>query len=140
MTTAQAERAYLAEHIREWAGKGYAVHNPHNKPVEALPVIYGWNNGGCPGWYSACLLSEDGEGLGGHICSSEGYMPHDLGILEGSRPDRHERFRAHYPDGYRMDFVRHDDPGLEAAYQRYIAKHPPTPTNVTASAETPDAE
>lgn len=105
----------------------YAVYNPHNKPESELPVIYGFNNGGKPGWYSGCLLAEDGEGLGGHICSSEGFMYRDLGIVEGSRPDRHEDFRKHYPDGYRMDFVPESDvmthPGLNAAYQRNQEKH-----------------
>lgn len=100
----------------------YAVFNPHNKPVEELPVIYGFNNGGSPGWYSGCLLAEDGTGMGGHVCSNEGFMYGDLGVLDGSRPDRHEDFQKHYPDGYRMDFVPAVDvrthPGLEAAYQK----------------------
>jgi hypothetical protein len=104
----------------------YAVHNPHGKPLEELPVIYGFNNGGSPGWYSGVLLAEDGTCLGGHICSHEVYMSGDLGILAGSRPDRHETFREHYPDGYRMEFVGEADvrthPGLEAAYQRNQAQ------------------
>lgn len=100
----------------------FAVYNPHDKPVDELPAIYGWNNGGSPGWLHAVLLAEDGVGMGGHVCSAEGYMPHDLGLLEGSRPDRHEGFRQHYPDGYRMVWVPTSEvqthPGLEAAYQR----------------------
>ena len=99
-----------------------AVYNPHNKPVEELPVIYGFNNGGEPGWYSAVLLAESGHGLGGHICSHEAYMPGDLGCLDGYRPDRHETFRQHYPDGYRMEFIGAADvrthAGLNAAYQK----------------------
>ena len=67
--------------------------------------------------------------MGGHVCSDEGYMRHDLGILEGARPDRHETFREHYPNGYRMDFVPSGEvrthPGLEAAYQRNQAKTTP---------------
>lgn len=102
--------------------KNYAVYNPKNKPVNELPVIYGFNNGGGDGWYSGVLLAEDGTHLGGHTCSSEGYMYGDLGIIEGFRPDRHEGFRKHYPDGYRMDFVSADDvmthTGLSAAYQK----------------------
>jgi hypothetical protein len=121
MTTKQAEAKYLGEHLSVWGEKGYAVFNPHGKPVEELPIIYGFNNGGSPGWYSGCLLAADGEGLGGHVCSDEGYMPHDLGIIEGARPDRHELFQAHYPDGYRMDFVPRSEaqrhPGIEAAYR-----------------------
>lgn len=126
MTTPQAAAAYLAEHMSKWGDKGYAVYNPHGKPVEELPVIYGFNNGGSPGWYNGQLLAEDGAGLGGHACSHEGYMRHDLGVLAGSRPDRHETFRAHYPDGYRMDFVPESEvllhPGLEAAYRKNQAR------------------
>lgn len=90
MTTPAAARLYEAQHLAQWEGMGYAVHNPHDRPINELPVIYGFNNGGSPGWYSGCLLAEDGAALGGHVCSAEGYMPHDLGILEGARPDRQE--------------------------------------------------
>ena len=121
MTTREAEARYLGEHMSAMAGKGWAVFNPHNKPVEELPTIYGFNNGGEPGWYSGCLLAEDGTCLGGHVCSAEGYMPHDYGILEGTREDRHIGFQAHYPDGYKMEFVGMNDakthPGIEAAYK-----------------------
>lgn len=126
MTTEAAALLYEAQHQAEWNGRPTAVFNPHDKPVTKLPVIYGFNNGGSPGWYSAVLLAEDGAGLGGHVCSSEGYMPHDLGILEGSRPDRHKTFQEHYPDGYRMEFVPERDvrthAGLNAAYERNQAR------------------
>lgn len=85
-----------------------AIHNPHGKPVDALPIIYGFNNGGRTGWLEGALLAADGTLLGGHVCSSEGFMPCDLGVLDGSRPDRHETFRKHYPDGYRMEFVGYE--------------------------------
>jgi hypothetical protein len=128
MTTKAAEAQYLAEHNYRYAGRSYAVYNPHNKPVEELPVIYGFNNGGSYSMLSACLLAEDGTGLGGHCCSDEGYMYADLGILEGTRPDRHEGFQKHYPDGYRMDFVGADDvlthEGLTAAYKKNQEKGP----------------
>ena len=126
MTTKAAAAHYERQHVAEMHGKPFAVFNPHNKPVVELPVIYGWNNGGSPGWFSACLLAEDGTGMGGHICSSDGYIPHDLGLLEGTRPDRHEKFQEHYPDGYRMQLVPNDEvkthPGLSAAYELNQAK------------------
>jgi hypothetical protein len=126
MTTPQAAALYEAQHMIKWAGKGYASFNPHDKPVEDLPVIYGFNNGGSPGLFYGCIMAEDGTGLGGHGCSSEGYMLSDLGVLEGSRPDRHETFREHYPDGYRMEFVSYNDveqtPGLLAAFERNQAQ------------------
>jgi hypothetical protein len=126
MTTKAAAAHYERQHVAEMHGKPFAVFNPHNKPVVELPVIYGWNNGGHEGWYSACLIAEDGTGMGGHICSSDGYIPHDLGLLEGTRPDRHEKFQEHYPDGYRMQLVPRDEvmthPGLSAAYELNQAK------------------
>lgn len=127
MTTKAAENLYLAQHLVEWEGKGYAVHNPHGKPVSELPVIYGFNNGGGPYFLDALAISEDGAVLGSHACSAEGYMPHDLGVIEGSRPDRHkDSYRPHYPHGYRMDFVPladvPDHEGIALATQRHIAK------------------
>jgi hypothetical protein len=107
MTTEVAARFYEAQHVLEWEGIPFAVHNPLSKPIEDLPVIYGFNNGGRVGWLSAVLIAEDGTSLGGHCCSSEGYMPHDLGCIESARPDRHKEFQKHYPDGYRMEFVGH---------------------------------
>ena len=109
MTTPAAAALYLAQHQHELRGRKTAVHNPHDKPVDELPVIFGFNNGGPAGWLSAQLIAEDGTTLGSHCCSDEGYMPSDLGILEGTRPDRHEEFRRHYPDGYRMRFVGAND-------------------------------
>ena len=109
MTTPAAAALYEAQHVYAHEGRKAAIFNPENKPVNELPVIYGFNNGGQEGWMSAVLIAEDGTVLGGHLCSSEAYMPADLGILEGTRPDRHDTFRVHYPEGYRMEFVRYDD-------------------------------
>jgi len=109
MTTQLAAALYEAEHAHRHEGRRTAVFNPHGKPIDELPTIYGFNNGGSPGWMDAVLLADDGTYLGGHRCSSEVYMPADLGVIEGTRPDRHETFRTHYPDGYRMEFVRGAD-------------------------------
>jgi hypothetical protein len=84
----------------------YAIYNPQQKAVDSLPVIYGFNNGGMPGLLSAVAIAEDGTCLGGHACSHEWFMEGDLGMLEGTRKDRHENsYQPHYPDGYRMEFV-----------------------------------
>lgn len=123
MTTLAAERLYQAQHLYEMEGRKFAVFNPHNKPLSELPVIYGWDNGGSPGWHNAISMAEDGTCLGGHACSAECYVPHDLGLLEGTRPDRHtDSYQKHYPDGYRMQFVPSDQvkthEGIEKAYQK----------------------
>ena len=105
MTTREAAKRYEAEFVLRHHGRKPAVFNPNDKPLEELPTIYGFNNGGSDSWYTGQLIAEDGTGLGSHICSSEGYMFGDLGILEGTREDRHQDFKKHYPNGYRMEFV-----------------------------------
>ena len=132
MTTKAAEALYLAQHNVGMEGKEFAIYNPQGRPPTELPAIFGFNNGGSSGWYSAVLLAEDGTGMGSHCCSAEGYMKHDLGILEGTRPDRHESFKKHYPDGYRMEWVEtevareHGHPGLELAIKRNSEMAPET--------------
>lgn len=123
MTTRAAEQFYLARHRYENEGRKWAVFNPENKPLEELPVIYGFNNGGSPGWYDAVLIAADGTYLGGHLCSAEGYMEHDLGVLEGTRDDRHEGFKKHHPAGYRMEFVSGDEVRTHAGLLEAVRLH-----------------
>jgi len=66
-------------------------------------------------WYEVMAIAEDGTCLATHICSSPAWGPHDLGV----RSDwHHDAYRAHYPDGFEMEWV--DKPkehaGLRAAY------------------------
>lgn len=77
-----------------------AVYNPKNQPLEGLPTIYGFKS-----FSEGVLITQEGEFLGSHLCSSESYMLHDLGVLKGSRPDRHKTFMKYYPNGYKMEFV-----------------------------------
>lgn len=85
------------------------------------PKIYCFSNvvGGGDG--PAYAMAQDGSVLGSHWCSHEGYIPMDLGVTEGYRPDRHETYAAHYPNGYEMEFVRSRDieahEGLQAAFK-----------------------
>jgi len=74
--------------------------------MRILPKIFCFNNGGSIGFMSAIAIAEDGNVLGSHLCSSEGWMPIDLGVVEGTRKDRHEnQYSKHYPDGYEMEWV-----------------------------------
>lgn len=54
---------------------------------------------------TAIAVGDDGTVLGSHWCSDEWYVPHDLGVTEGARPDRHETYKKHFPNGYEMEFV-----------------------------------
>ncbi|MEM9286780.1 MAG: hypothetical protein AAGA36_00430 [Pseudomonadota bacterium] len=106
------------------ADQSFAVFNPLNQPVHQLPWIIGFNNGpDSYGNYLGVLVSENGAILGEHICSCEGWMLSDLGIRDGTASWRHETFKEHYPDGYRMDFVSfdeaHQDMRLRNAFDLY---------------------
>lgn len=55
---------------------------------------------------TAFALGDDGTILGSHFCSDESFVPHDLGVVNGSRPDRHEEYSKHFPKGYEMEFIQ----------------------------------
>lgn len=81
-----------------------AIYNPENRPVDRLPVIYGYCKGG--GFLlRGGIVSEDGEVFGYYTSRTEDGMQCDLGVADGYRPDRHVLFQEHYPNGYRMQFV-----------------------------------
>ena len=53
-------------------------------------------------------IAEDGTCLGSHLCSNENFARSDLGVIDGSRPDRHKGYAKYYPGGYTMEFVPSD--------------------------------
>lgn len=69
------------------------------------PKIFCFSNVRGGGDGTAYAMAEDGTVLGSHWCSNEGFVSYDLGVIEGSRADRHEHYAKHYPDGYEMVFV-----------------------------------
>lgn len=83
------------------------------------PKIYCFSNAG-GGDGVAYAIAEDGVVLGSHWCSHEGYVSHDLGVDKGSRPDRHEAYREHYPDGYKMEFIRASEIDAHSGLQKAI--------------------
>lgn len=132
MTTPAQAALYEVLHLAKWGDQPYVIFNPNEKPVEELPVIIGFNNGGQMGWLEAVAIAQDGVVLGGHICSSEAYMPFDLGLVEDSRSDRLDEYKKHYPDGFRCEFVPHakakDHTGLRDAMQLYMLSQIPLET------------
>ena len=70
--------------------------------------IYCFSNAG-GGDGPAIALGSDGTVLGSHLCSNETFVPGDLGVTKGSRPDRHEGYKKHFPDGYEMEFIPADE-------------------------------
>jgi len=104
MTTPAAAALYLAQHNAQLEGLQPVVFNPQNVAVEGLPAIYAFSNVR-DGDGVAYAMAADGTVLGSHWCSADGYVPHDLAVLAGCREDRHETYRAHYPNGYRMEHV-----------------------------------
>lgn len=82
--------------------------------------IYGFNNGGSSGWYSAIAMGEDGVVVASHVCSSEGFMLYDLGIRDSTW--KHDAYDAHFGEGnWEIEWVPSDQvqthPGLLKAYE-----------------------
>jgi hypothetical protein len=69
----------------------------------SLPKIFVFCNSCAPQWHSMLALSEDGECLAGHLCSSHGWAAHDMGI----HPDGWKRdlYATKYPDGFEVVWV-----------------------------------
>lgn len=81
------------------------------------PKIYAFSNcGGGDG--SAVALAEDGTCVGGHWCSNEGWIPHDLGVTSDWH---HEDYAKHYPDGFEVVFVAHEDIDGHAELNKALA-------------------
>lgn len=82
------------------------------------PKIFCFSNVRGGGEGIAYAMAEDGTVLGSHWCSSERFVPHDLGVTPGARPDRHEEYAKHYPDGYEMVFI----PAREVATHKELER------------------
>jgi hypothetical protein len=113
-------------------------YNPNDLPLDELPFITCFNNGGRTGWLQAVAIADSGHVLGTHICSDESFMQHDLQMLGvmGSRHTKH--YQKHYPDGYRMRFVsfanvQHDDALMKVlAKNAVLEEHVPYPDAVAS--------
>jgi hypothetical protein len=88
------------------------------------PKIFCWVNSGVETeWQIVVAMAEDGTSLASHCSSSEHWAKHDIGITSDRK---HEKYRAHYPDGYEIVWV--DDaevmshPGILAAIEAKRAK------------------
>ena len=69
--------------------------------------IYGFNNGGSPQFLHAVAIGEDGAFLTSHICTSELFMLHDLGI-KGS-DWKHDIYDKHFGEGnWEIEWVATD--------------------------------
>ena len=69
----------------------------------------------------AYAIAEDGNVLGSHFCGGEWFVEQDLGVTKDTRPDKHETYKKHYPNGYEMVFVQMEDieahKGLQNAFK-----------------------
>lgn len=86
--------------------------------------IYCFNNGGPREWLSAVAIADDGHMLAQHVCSSEGFMRHDLGI---SSDWKHENYNAHFGAG-NWELVWIPDPRRSPELDAAIALHKALPS------------
>lgn len=87
--------------------------NPENT---IKPKIFAFSNTVNGGDGEALAMAEDGTVLGWHLCSSEAWVSHDLGVTTRFH---HDEYKAHYPNGFEMEFIEAADidshAGLQAA-------------------------
>lgn len=103
--------------------------------------IFVFCNGCSPNWHSFSALSEDGEFLSGHICSSHGFAYHDMGVDEDGW--KRDIYAKRYPAGFEVVMVDGDPkehPGVMAAHAKHVAAGPdgtPWQREQAASADPP---
>jgi hypothetical protein len=96
-------------------------YNPNDLPLDELPFITCFNNGGRTGWLQAVAIADSGHVLGTHICSDESFMQHDLQMLGvmGSRHTKH--------------YQKHDDALMKVlAKNAVLEEHVPYPDAVAS--------
>lgn len=90
-----------------------------------LPTIYVFCNQCTPtDWHPMVAITEEGEGIAGHVCSSHGWVAHDMGFTSDWHHDSYDKV---YPDGWRLEWVPDPDkhPGcLEAIAKAHLGRHP----------------
>ena len=74
----------------------------------------------------AVAITEDGEVLATHVCSSEGFASGDLGMRKGHTA-KHDLYDKVCPDGWECEFVlirddRDNHAGLQAALNAHKEK------------------
>jgi hypothetical protein len=85
---------------------------------ETKPKVFLFiNSGAGTDWVASMAMAEDGAVLAQHVSSHDEFAHHDIGHTSDWK---HEEYRAHYPDGYEVEWV--DDvrghAGLMAAYAK----------------------
>lgn len=48
-------------------------------------------------------LAEDGTLLAQHVCSSEAFISHDMGITSEWK---HDAYNEHYPEGWELEYIK----------------------------------
>jgi hypothetical protein len=76
--------------------------NSSLQKLKRMSKIFCFINGGNSLGVQVCALSEDGNGLAGHLSSNEGWAKHDIGI---NSDWKHEKYKEKYPDGYELIWI-----------------------------------
>ena len=88
-----------------------------------MNTIYCFNNGGPARFLHAVAIADDGNVLAEHCCSSEAFMPHDLGMCSKWK---HENYDAHFGAGnWKLEWVNNvkNHPGVQAALLKMKRYH-----------------
>lgn len=84
------------------------------------PKIYAFQNFSGGGEGPGLAIAEDGTVLADHWSSNFYWAKHDLGVTSNWK---HDYYRAHYPDGYDVEFVHDEDFETHAGLQAALALH-----------------
>jgi hypothetical protein len=85
------------------------------------PKIFVFVNGSSGMGYHGCAIAEDGTALAGHCSSNLMWLYHDMGLRPHNGDNwQHDKYAAHYPDGYDLVDVI-GEPGTVEAHPEAMA-------------------
>lgn len=73
--------------------------------------------------FAGVAIAEDGKVLAQHLSSSESWCMHDMGMFPNNCDWKHDKYKAHCPDGYELEFIKYDDVVAHKELQEAFKKH-----------------
>lgn len=90
--------------------------------------IYAFVNGGSRDWWNVVAVADDGECVGGHVCSHPCFGPGDMGCTAQDWSNKREKYAEKFPEGYTLEWIDNLDKRpdvmaiIKAANEREAAK------------------
>lgn len=98
------------------------IYNPAHRPIDELPVIYGYVSGANPKGCLCLAVSSDGDYLGNRWCTSPEFMAYDLSLAIDGGCQMIKFYLERYQNGFRCVAVPHGEEDSHVGLQKALDK------------------